>query len=348
VLSANNGIVLKMANLIETGMPGRIVYSDVPTNLRDRDTLVWQINSKETTEQNVELSYLTGGLGWKADYLAELSPAEDKLDLSGWVTLSNTSGTSYNNAKLQLVAGDVNRMGEQRPTMMGMVIGKSRMKMDAEAPMEEESLLEYHLYNLNRPIILADNQTKQVPLLNANAVPVHKELLLQVSKYYYQSNYGNIGQKIKIGVFIQFDNKESSKLGMPLPEGILLVYKKDSAENAQFIGEDSIDHTAKNETIRLKLGNSFDVTSDKKQTDFKRLANLAKGIPEVESTYEIILKKAKKEAVTVTVQEAIPADWKILEENMPSQKVTSSRNVWEVEVPAEGIASLTYRVQVKF
>lgn len=348
VLSANNGIVLKMADHIETGFPGRIVYNDVPANLRDRPTLVLQINSKSAIEQNVELSYLTGGLSWKADYVAELNPVEDKLDLSGWVTLTNTSGTSYNNAKLQLVAGDVNRVVEPRPAMMDMVRRKTEMVMEAAAPMAEESLLEYHLYTLDRTTTLAENQTKQVALLSASAVPVRKELVLQGSEYYYQSSYGDLGQKMKVGVFIQFDNKESSKLGMPLPKGILRVYKKDNAGNAQFVGEDSIDHTPKNETVRLKLGDSFDVTADKKQTDFKRLPNPAKGNALYESAYEIVLKNAKKETVTVTVQEPIPADWKIIQESLTSKKATSNTNVWKVDVPAEGKAVLTYRVQVKY
>jgi len=345
---ANNGIVLKMADRIETGLSGRIVYSDVPANLRDRPTLVLQINSKTAAEQNVELSYLTSGLGWKADYVAELSSAEDKLDLSGWVTLTNTSGTSYHNAKLQLVAGDVNRVLEQRPAMLEMVRRKSNMVMDAAAPMVQESLLEYHLYSLDRTTSLAENQTKQVALLSANAVPVRKELVLQGADYYYQSSDGDLGKKLKIGVYIQFDNNESSKLGMPLPKGILRVYKKDSAGNAQFVGENSIDHTPKNETVRLKLGDSFDVTADKKQTDFKQLPKPGKGNAVYESAYEIVLKNAKKEAVSVAVQEPIPADWKILQESQPGKKVTSNMNVWKVEVPAEGKATLTYRVQVKY
>jgi len=175
VLSANNGVVLKVGNRIETGVPGRIVYDDVPDNLRDRPTLVTQLSNKTAGEQKVELSYLTGGLGWKADYVAELNDKDDKLDLSGWVTLTNTSGTSYNNAKLQLVAGDVNRVQEEmRPAM------KRKMEMmaadaAAPAPMAEEGLLEYHLYTLDRPTTIKENQTKQVSLLSANSVPVKKD-----------------------------------------------------------------------------------------------------------------------------------------------------------------------------
>jgi hypothetical protein len=347
VLSANNGVVLKIGDRIETGIPGRIVYNDVPANLRDRPTLVVQLQNKSAAEQNVELSYLTGGLGWKADYVAELNANEDRLDLSGWVTLTNTSGTSYRNAKLQLVAGDVNRVREQRPVAMDAIRAKS-MAMAEAAPMAEESLLEYHLYTLDRPTSIAESQTKQVALLSASGVPARKELVLRGADYYYQSSYGDLGQKMKVGVFIEFDNKESAHLGMPLPKGILRVYKKDSSGNAQFVGEDAIDHTPKNETVRLKLGDAFDVTADKKQTDFKKLPNPAKGNSLFESAYEIVLKNAKKEPVTVTVQEPIPADWKILKSSHAAEKASSNTAVWHIEVPAEGKATLTYRVQVKY
>ncbi|MDO9050343.1 MAG: DUF4139 domain-containing protein [Methylotenera sp.] len=348
VLSANNGVVMKIGNRIETGMPGRIVYDDVPANLRDRPTLVTKINNKTATEQTVELSYLTGGLGWKADYVAELSPKEDSIDLSGWVTLTNTSGTSYNNAKLQLVAGDVNRVQSETPRTLGMMRKSADMVMESSAPMAEESLLEYHLYSLDRPTTIAENQTKQVALLSANNVPARKELVLRGADYYYGASYGDLGQKLKVGVFVEFDNKEAAKLGMPLPKGVMRMYKKDSQDNAQFIGEDNIDHTPKNETVRLKLGESFDVTANKKQTDFKTMPRPTKGNSMYESAYEIILKNAKKERTTVTVQEPIPADWKILKESHPSQKATSNTAVWKVEIPAEGKTTLTYRVQVKY
>lgn len=347
VLSANNGVVLKMGNRIETGIPGRIVYSDVPANLRDRPTLVMSLNNGGAAQQDVELSYLSGGLGWKADYVAELNASDDKMDLSGWVTLTNTSGATYRNAKLQLVAGDVNRVQEEmrmaRPMMKAMDM--------AAAPaqeMREESLLEYHLYTLDRPTTIAENQTKQVSLLSAAQVPVRKELLLRGNDYYYSSSYGELGQKMKVGVFVEFDNKESARLGMPLPKGVIRVYKKDGAGNAQFVGEDRIDHTPKNEKVRLKLGEAFDVTADKKQTDFKKLPNPAKGNSLFESAYEIVLKNAKKEAVTVTIQEPIPADWKMLKSSHPHEKATSNTAVWKIDVPAEGKTTLTYRVQVKY
>ncbi|MES2500083.1 MAG: DUF4139 domain-containing protein [Pseudomonadota bacterium] len=352
VLSANNGVVLRVGNRIETGVStNRIIYDDVPANLRDRPTLVTQFNNKgnnQNADQTLELSYLTGGLAWKADYVAELNDKENQLDLSGWVTLNNTSGTTYKNAKLQLVAGDVNRV-QQSPRAMAMQMRKNDMLMaEAAVPMAEESLLEYHLYSLDRPTTINDNQTKQVALLSASNVPVKKELVLTGADYYYQGQYGEIGSKLKVGVFVEFENKETSKLGMSLPKGILRVYKKDSKGNVQFVGEDNIDHTPKNEAVRLKLGDAFDVTADKKQTDFKVLAKPSKTNQLYESAFELTLKNAKKEKVLVTVQEPISGDWKIISESHPHIKTNSRLAEWKIEVPAEGKATLIYRAQVKY
>lgn len=347
VLAAGNGVVLKMADRIETGIPGRIIFDKVPSNLRDRPTLVIGGDNRGEAIQDIELSYLTGGLSWKADYVAELNDKDDQLDLSGWVTLTNTSGTSYPNAKLQLVAGDINRV--QREFAAPRALRAKIMADAAAAPMREEALMEYHLYSLDRLTTIAENQTKQVALLNASGVPVSKELVLAGSDYYYAASYGDLGQKMKVDVFVQFDNKESARLGMPLPKGIIRVYKLDKTGNAQFVGEDHIDHTAKNETVRLKLGQSFDVTADKKQTDFKQLSTGgASGINRFESAYEITLKNAKKELATVVVQEPIPGDWKIVDESQPHSKPASNTALWKVKVPAEGSITLKYRVQVKY
>jgi hypothetical protein len=214
--------------------------------------------------------------------------------------------------------------------------------------MVEESLFEYHLYTLGRPTTIAENQTKQVALLSAAGVPARKELLLKGNDYYYQSSYGELGQKIKVGVFVEFDNKESAHLGMPLPKGIIRVYKKDGAGNAQFIGEDRVDHTPKNEKVRLKLGDAFDVTADKKQTDFKKLGGSGKYNYMFESAYEVVLKNAKKEAVLVTVQEPMPGDWQVLSESHPSTKSASNTAVWKISVPAEGSTKLVYRSLVRY
>ena len=347
VLSAQEGVVLKVGDRIETGVPGRIVFDGVPANLRDRPTLVTDLVNRKPGPQELELSYLTGGLSWKADYVAELNADDSGVDLNGWVTLTNQSGTAYGNAKLQLVAGDVNRVRDE----MVRAKGAPRVALAeaaAPAPMAQESLFEYHLYTLNRPTTLADNQTKQVALLSASGVPVTKELLVNGADYYYRSSVGNIGQKLKAGVYVEFANKDSSRLGMPLPKGVVRVYKRDSAGNAQFVGEDRIDHTAKNETVRLHLGDAFDVTADKKQTDFKRREPNNKASYVMESAYEVVVRNAKAEAVTVTVREPIPGDWQMLEESQPHKKVAAGTAEWRVKIPAEGSTTLKYRVLVRY
>ncbi|MDQ6683852.1 MAG: DUF4139 domain-containing protein [Pseudomonadota bacterium] len=348
VLAVSGGLVLKIGDRIETGMPGRIVFDEVPANLRDRPTLVSELQSKRGGSQAVELSYLTGGLAWQADYVAELSSDDAKLDLNGWVTLSNRSGTTYTDAKLQLVAGDVNRVRDEVRRMAMADRKEERSPAPVVAQMSQEALFEYHLYTLGRPTTLADNQTKQVALLNAAAVPVTKELLLNGSDYYYRSGVGEIGQKLKAGVFVEFANRESAHLGQPLPKGVVRVYKRDAAGNAQFVGEDRIDHTPKNEKVRLHLGDAFDVTADKKQTDFRRREPSNNASYVFESAYEIVLRNAKSESVSVTVREPVPGDWTMLGESAPHRKVAAGTAEWQVAVPAGGKTKLSYRVVVRY
>ena len=348
VLSVNNGVVFKIGNRIETGYPGRVIFDEVPSNLRDRPTLVLQLNSPTSKQQQLQLSYLTGGLSWKADYVAELSQNDDSVDLTGWVTLNNHSGTTYKNAKLQLVAGDVNRVkNELLPASRGMALKSADMAQELDN-MVEESLFEYHLYTLQRPTTISDNQSKQVSLLSATKIPVKKEFLLKGQDYYYHSSYGSIGQKLKVGVFVEFNNGEESNLGMPLPKGVVRVYKNDKSGNAQFVGEDQIDHTPKNEDVRLKLGDAFDITADKKQTNFKKAHALGKYSYAYSVSFEIELKNAKNEDVEVAIHEPIPGDWKMQNESHPHQKVAAGTAEWKIKVPAEGRTKLSYKVLIRY
>lgn len=344
VLATNGGVVLKFADRVETGIPGRLAFSAVPDTLRDKPTLVISLVNPASGVQELELSYLTAGLSWRADYVAELNAGDDRLDLNGWVTLTNGSGAAYPDARLQLVAGDVNRVREDRPVTREVMAMAAKA---ADAELQQESLFEYHLYTLQRPTTLADNQTKQVALMSASRVPVRKELLLQGENFYYSGQHGELGQKIKVGVFVEFDNKGEG-LGIPLPRGVIRVYKKDGQGNAQFVGEDRIDHTPKNETVRLKLGDAFDVTADRKQTDFKKLAGTGRYNYVFESAYEIVLKNAKKEAVTVTVREPMPGDWTMVSESLPHARAASGTAEWKVKVPADGKTTLAYRVRVRY
>ncbi len=348
VLSVNNGVVLRVRDRIETGYPGRIIYDEVPENLRDRPTLVISLESGTGNEQDLQLSYLTGGLGWKADYVAELDESDRFVDLTGWVTLTNNSGATYKHAKLQLVAGDVNQVQQELNYRQRDLLGRANMAKASAPAMVEEGLFEYHLYTLQRPTTISNKQTKQVSLLSATKIPVSKQFLLQGQDYYYRSSYGQIGQKLKVGVFVEFDNKESSNLGMPLPKGVVRVYKNDQSGNAQFVGEDRIDHTPKNEKVKLKLGDAFDVTADKKQINFKKSTAIGKYNHAYTVSFEIVLINAKTEEAEVVVREPIPGDWKMQNESHEHEKISSGTAEWHIKVPAEGRATLNYEVLVRY
>jgi len=337
VLSAAQGVVLQIGDRIETGIPGRLIFSGVPANLRARPTLVVDLDSgKAVASAPVELSYLTGGLTWRADYVAELNAKEDRLDLNGWVTLTNTSGTTYKDARMQLVAGDVNRVREY--LAKGAAVSATRA---APAPeMREETFFDYHLYTLGRPTTIADNQTKQVALLSAAGVAASKEYRLAGGGYVYQQRIAPVA-KPKVAVILEFANDEKAGIGLPLPGGIVRVYKRDASGQAQFVGEDRIDHTPKGDKVRLSVGSAFDVTAERKQTEYTRLGDRT-----YESAHEITLKNARTEPVTVTVSETLPGDWQMLQESAKHTKVTSSEAEWRIAVPAGGSTKLTYKARI--
>ncbi len=339
VLSVADGVVLQIGDRIETQAPGRIVFADIPPNLRSRPTLVTKIASDAAGKIPVELDYLTGGLSWAADYVAELSPDEKTIELKGWVTLTNTSGTAYRNARLQLVAGDVNRVRQQ---MAAGMAATTAVPMAAPAPMAEQALFEYHLYTLNRTTTIADNQTKQVELLTGHGVPVTKEYRFYNLAPGWNYQMGE-APRVNASVRLKFVNTEKNNLGIPLPGGTVRVYKADNAGQAIFVGEDVIQHTPKNEYVDLTLGQAFDVTARGRQTDFEKVADDV-----FESAYSIEFKNAKSEPVTVILAQTVPGDWKMLEESQASEKPDSSTARWQVTIPAEGATTLTYRVRVKY
>ena len=350
VLSANQGVVLKFADHhIETGVPGRLSFPGVPESLRDRPTLTMLINNQKAGRKKVELSYLTSGLKWKADYVAELNAKDSALNLNGWVTLTNTSGATYRNARLQLVAGDVNQVAPEAD--FGRENIRMAKTMMAPAPtMAQEEMFEYHLYTLGRPTTIADRQTKQVALLQATAIPCRKEFVVRGRSYYYRqaARRSPEGEKEKVGVFVEIENRKQNHLGMPLPKGVVRVYKEDSRGSLQFVGEDRIDHTPENEVIRLKLGDAFDLTARRRQTDFKKIRGDRTHSYVYEAAFSVELKNAKAETATVKVLEPIPGDWKILSESQPHTRPVSNLAIWQVKVPAKGKKVLSYRVRVKF
>ncbi len=339
VLSTNDGIVLRYADRIETSVNGTLSFPSLPPNLRDRPTLVSDLTNASGGPQEIELTYLSGGLSWKADYTALLASSDDRLDLRGLITLQNTSGTTFRDANVQLVAGDVNIV---QPQMAAMGRATADVYSNSAQRPTEQALFEYHLYTLPRRTTVADNQTKQVELLSAAGVPVTKTLELRGQPYYYRQQSPDLGARLKVGTYVTFRN-QGGDLGIPLPRGTIRVYKRDTSGTSQFIGADQIDHTPKGEFVRLHLGDSFDVTANKKQTDFRVLGGNA-----YESAYQIVLRNAKKTPETVLVVEPIPGDWTMLENSAPFTKSSSSTASWSLRVPPEGSTTLTYRVRITF
>ena len=340
VLSNNQGVILKYADRIETGLEGRFAFTDIPQDLRERPTLSVQVYAKTAGQRDIQLSYLTSGFGWKADYVATLADDEKTLDLAGWVTLSNQSATRFENVQLQLVAGEVNQVTQQMTSHAPMML-KAAADMSPEAPLQEESLFEYHLYTLDRLTTLNNNQTKQVSLLSAYQVPVKKQYLFEGSgRQYFFERYTHT-DNIKAKTYLHFENKKEQQLGMPLPKGVVRVYKQDSRGQALFVGEDRIAHIAKNEKFKVYLGEAFDVSMQRTQTDFKKI-----GFNASESTHQVVFNNAKDSEVTVQFVDMFYNDWKIISSNIAHHKQDASTEAWQLHIPAGGQAKLEYTVSV--
>jgi len=343
VLAVEQGAVLRIDGEIVTGFSGRYVFPDVPPNLVAKPTLVWLLASS-AEKQRVEVSYLTQNLSWRADYVLLLDPSDEKGDLTGWVTLTNGTGTTFKNAELKLVAGDVQRVQppeEPRPEVAYDMVAKPAAP--APPPFRQESLFEYHLYSLQRPTDLLDRETKQVTLLEAHGIKLKKKLQFFGTAYWYTSVYPDLPKNQKVGVYVELDNSEKAGLGMPLPKGTVRVYKADQGGAQQFVGENSIDHTPRDEKVELKLGEAFDVVADRKQTEWKTLGSCAS-----ESAWEIELRNHKDSAVSVAVIEPANGDWEIVRASHPAVKKDAQTFEFEVPVPARGATQVTYRVRVRW
>jgi hypothetical protein len=342
LLADNNGPVWKIGNQIVTGMPADSYrFPELPENLYSRPTLVWTLDNKGPRAQKVEASYLTSNMSWSADYVLTVGRDEKAADLDGWVTLVNNCGTAYKNAKLQLVAGEVHRAEEA-----GRIdITASLAKAAPAAPaFQQEAFSEYHLYTLDRRTSIEDKESKQISMLNASAVPVEKYLLVEGQPYYYRNPQG-IGNPVPqpVKVSYRFKNEQKGGLGMPLPAGTVRVYQADSKGGVQFVGEDRIDHTPKDETLRIYVGNAFDVVAERKEMDYRRLApNL------FEEEFQITIRNHKDAPVTVEVREPVGGDWEVLSSSYKWTKLDAFTIGFSVPVEKDGSAKLDYRVRIKY
>jgi hypothetical protein len=346
VLSVNdNQPVLKVGNEITYGFPARYAFPEVPANLIAEPSLVWLLDS-EARKQTLEVTYLSQGFSWAADYVLTVGDetagtGNSTADLTGWVTLSNDTSTSYENAQLKLVAGNVQRVRDALTKSAAM---KEEREDDGERrQFKEESFFEYHLYTLDRPTTLLSNEQKQVTLLEGHGVQVHRQLIFYGASYYYRGSYGQVVSNQKVGVYLDIANEEKNHLGIPLPKGTVRVYKADKSGSTQFIGEDNIDHTPRDEKVRVKMGESFDVVGDRKQTDFKDISSCID-----ETSWEISLRNHKDVADEILVYEPIEGDWEVLSSSQPFQKKDAHTFTFTAKVGARAETKITYRVRVKW
>jgi len=343
LLSYNNAPVWQIGGEIITGMQAdHIRFPELPGNLYSRPTLIWTLDNSGGTRHRVEASYLAGKLSWNADYVLTVARDDKAADIDGWVTVVNGSGTSFRSATLQLVAGDLNRV---RQVINGIAGGLARKDMAAaEAVMVQEAFSDYHLYTLGRKTTVNNSETKQVSMLGATAFPVQKRYVVEGQAFYYR-NAQHPGAPIKdvVQVYYQFKNEEKAGLGMPMPAGTVRVYQSDSKGGVQFVGEDRIDHTPKDEAINLKIGNAFDVVCERKQTNFEKIAS---NVYEVE--YEITLRNHIAAPVAVEVNEPIGGTWRMLQSSHEWNKTSAWAAQFAVPVGADNAAVLKYRVRVTY
>jgi hypothetical protein len=344
LLSYNTAPVWKIGNEIITGIGAdHIRFPELPETLYSRPTLIWTVQNDGAAKHRVEASYLAARLAWNADYVLTVGRDDKAADLNGWVTLTNNSGTAFKNAKLQLVAGDLNRVRQQLGKMMDRA---ERVPAAAQARenMAEESFSDYHLYTMGRKTTINNSQTKQVSLLTGTDVPVVKRYVVEGQNYYYH-NVMHPGSPIKdlVQVYYEFKNEQKAGLGLPMPAGVLRVYQQDSKGGVQFVGEDRIEHTPKDETLNIKIGNAFDVICERKQIDFQKIATNV-----YEFDYEITLRNHKATPIQVEVNEPVGGTWRMLSSSHEWTKTSAWAAQFKVPVAADQTAVLKYRVRVTY
>jgi len=351
--------IIEVDGVLRFGMPGQPLFPALSGDSILKPTLNWQLASNEPGKFDAEISYVSGGMSWQSDYNIvvsddnKLGGKTDLLDMIGWITMRNQSGKTFENARIKLLAGDVNKT--QEPTLSGRVYAAAKaMRADeAMAPVvNEKSFDEFHLYTLARPATLRDQENKQVEFVRATGVHAQRIYVydgFDVGQYGYynyeqirqEPNYGTASNK-KIWVMEEFKNSELNHLGIALPKGKLRFYRRDTDGHLEFVGENAIDHTPKDETIRVYTGNSFDVAGERKRTNY----HVDSSQRWMDESFEIRVRNHKKEAVNVRVVEHLYrwTNWKLAEQSHPSKKMDAQTIEFPVTIAADGEQVVTYTV----
>jgi hypothetical protein len=342
LVSYNNGPIWKIGNEYVTGLGAdHMRFPELPSNLYSRPTLVWKLSNRGGPRHRIEASYLAGGLSWNADYVLTVGRDDVSADLDGWVTLTNGSGAAFRDAKLQFVAGDLNRV---QPAARKQALEMMADAKSMSAGMTQEAFSEYHLYTMGRRTTIANNETKQLSLLSGIGVPVEKRYIVDGQSFYYRNRHSpGTPLKDNVQVFYRFRNDAKGGLGSPMPAGVIRVYQADARGGLQFVGEDRIDHTPKDETIDLKIGNAFDIVCERNQTDFEKISDQV-----YEMEFAITLRNHKTTPIVVQVNEPVGGTWRMLRSTHEWQKAAAWAAQFTVPVQADGAATLKYRVRVTY
>jgi len=320
-----------------------IEFGALPEGLLTRPTLVWKVATEKPGKHLAQVTYQTTGLSWRADYSAVVNADDTRMDLSGWVTLTNQCGAAFKDARVKLIAGDVRRI---QPPVVREELAKARGLAEGKGGgggFEEKTFFEYHMYTLGRTTTVNENQVKQVELLTAADVPVLKRYVFEPGGRYWHKRYGQ-GDFYKINVYVEFKNSKDQKLGMPLPKGKMRMYKKDPADaSLEFVGEDEIDHTPKDEELKLYVGDAFDIVGEKTITDRKQ------GDRWRQESVKIELRNHKEENIVVRIREHMAGgQWDITAKSQDFKKIDASTIEFDVPVAKDGKAQVTYTADYRW
>jgi hypothetical protein len=337
LLGMADGPIYEVDGEIVFQVPGRIALPELPENLRSKPTLIWRAEADRAGDRVLDVSYLSGGLSWSADYVLDINTAGTEGGLQAWVTVNNHSGAGYENAELMLLAGDIHQARQPAPEMMADVMYAA--KAGREMPTVEK-VHDYHLYTIPQRTTLKNREVKQLSLFSVDGIQLEKRYVLNARPaYFHKSGPGAVKQKVAI--FYRLENSKKNNLYRALPSGTFRIYGVSSSGARQLLGSDMIDHTPRGETLDLQVGNAFDLVAERTHVNHTR-----RGDHVFQNTYEIVLKNHGDQPVNIEVVEYAGATWEVLDASHPAKRLDASNLQFNVPVPAEGETVLTYRIQI--
>lgn len=341
--------IIQVDGELQTRLPGVPLFPSLGDDSVLQPTLSWKLHSDRKAAFDAQLSYLTNGISWKSDYNLLLPEKGDAVTLTGWVSIENNTGKTFEDAKIKLIAGDVNKVEPPQQLRREKVYAMAMTDSAGSPPqVEEKKFDEFHMYSLPLTATLRDRETKQVEFVRGENVQTTKLYVYEGLKASYRGginlnqNYGQNGQT-DVAIYRELENKKENGLGVPLPAGRMRFYRMDDDGQLEFTGENTIDHTPKNETIRVYLGNAFDILGERKRTNFYKHPSRDM----LRETFEVEIRNRSEETVTVKVVEPLfrGSNWEIQTPSQEFEKTDAQTIEFPVVVEADGTATVTYTVE---